>query len=218
MDIGKDDDENDVINEYGIFKLNGHETTVDNILRSLEEGKTVVIDTSLLGGKEEIFVATIIVDYLFKRYKRYKYNGTLENYPIITIVIEEAPRVIGKKVLEARENIFGTIAREGRKFNIGLTAITQLPSVIPREILANMNTKIILGNEMGPERRAIIESAAQDLSDNDQNIASLDKGEAIVTSNFAKFAIPIKIPLFSEMIKGDRKKEKNKKVIKRSPF
>ena len=54
-----------------------------------------------------------------------------------------------------------------------------------------MNTKIILGNEMASERAAIINSAAQDLSDEDRTIASLDKGEAIVSSIFAKFALPI---------------------------
>jgi len=99
------------------------------------------------------------------------------------------------------------IAREGRKFNIGLTAITQLPSLIPRPILANMNTKIILGVEMAPERQAIIESASQDLSSDARNIASLDRGEAIITSNFARFAIPIKIPLFEELVAKEAKVE-----------
>jgi Zn-dependent oligopeptidase len=64
-----------------------------------------------------------------------------------------------------------------------------------------MNTKIILGIEMANERQAIIESSAQDLSSDSRSIASLDKGEAIITSNFSRFAIPIKIPLYSEVIK-----------------
>jgi len=63
-----------------------------------------------------------------------------------------------------------------------------------------MNTKIILGNELSSERSAIIDSASQDLSADDQNIASLDKGEAIISSNFTKFAIPIQIPLFEDYI------------------
>lgn len=93
-------------------------------------------------------------------------------------------------------NVFGTIAREGRKFKVGLVAITQLTSMIPRDILANLGTKIILGNEMIQERKAVIESAAQDLSKDMLNIAGLDKGEAIISSVFVPFAIPIKIPLF----------------------
>ena len=72
-----------------------------------------------------------------------------------------------------------------------------------------MNTKIILGIEMEPERNAIIESASQDLSKDGRNIASLDIGEAVITSNFTKFAIPISIPLFDKKYTG-RFKEKAK--------
>ena len=204
------------ITEHGIYKLDGYESTVSEIIKFLKEGKTVVIDTSLFAGAEEIFVATVIVEKLFNTYKRHKFKNELYNFPIVSIVLEEAPRVIGRKALAVSDNIFGTIAKEGRKFNIGLIAITQLPSIIEREILANMNTKIILGNEMGPERRAIIESAAQDLSDDFQNIGSLDKGEAIITSNFTKFAVPIMIPLFDDLIKKSHKKS-GPKIKRGSP-
>ena len=71
-----------------------------------------------------------------------------------------------------------------------------------------MNTKIILGLEMKPERMAIIESASQDLSDDDRNIASLDKGEAIISSNFVKFALPIKIPLFDDVVASKKVEKK----------
>ncbi|KKK92265.1 hypothetical protein LCGC14_2704660, partial [marine sediment metagenome] len=150
------------LTENGIYSSSGYEQTTHAIIKSLSNGKTVIIDTSLLEGAEEIFIASIIVEGVFKEYKRLKFQDKLQDRPVISIVIEEAPRVIGKKVLESIDNVFGKIAREGRKFKIGLIAITQLPSIIDREILANMNTKIILGNEMGPERRAIIDSAAQD--------------------------------------------------------
>ena len=211
-------DDNDEIIENGQYVLNGYETTVYNIINSLKVGKTVVVDTSLFEGAEEIFVATIIVENIFNDYKRLKFRDELEDKPVISIVLEEAPRVIGKRVLQTRENVFGKIAREGRKFKIGLIGITQLPSLIDREILANMNTKIILGNEMGPERRILIESSAQDLSDDNQTIGSLDIGEAIVTSNFTKFAIPIKIPLFEDLIDGkENTKSEVPKIKKSSP-
>jgi hypothetical protein len=73
-----------------------------------------------------------------------------------------------------------------------------------------MNTKIILGNELKYEREAIINSASQDLSTDDQNIASLDIGEAIISSNFTKFAIPIHIPLFEDYIKQSEPKKRLK--------
>jgi hypothetical protein len=75
-----------------------------------------------------------------------------------------------------------------------------------------MNTKIILGNELASERQAIISSASQDLSTDDKNIASLDIGEAIVSSNFTKFAIPIQIPDFNELASIAQPKGKREKT------
>ncbi len=187
----------------GVFDLNAGESTIENIVNDLEQGKVVVVDTSNFAGAVEILIGSLITAEVFRKYKYYKINGTLEQKPVISIVLEEAPRVLGREVIERGQNIFSTIAREGRKFKVGLTAITQLPSLIPREILANMNTKIILGIEMKPERQAIIESASQDLSDDDRTIASLDVGEALVSSNFAKFALPVSIPFFEEFAKKD---------------
>lgn len=209
--------ENVTIQGNGIYSLTGYESTVDDIKKFLVEGKTVIIDTSLFTGLEEIFVATIIVESVFYHYKNLKFKDKLKGKPVITIILEEAPRVIGKRILEVRENIFGKIAREGRKFKIGLIALTQLPSLIPREILANMNTKIILGNEMGPERTILTQSSAQDLSDDSQTIASLDIGEAIVTSNFTKFAIPIKIPKFEDLFEEKEKEHSSRPVKKGFP-
>ncbi len=186
----------------GIFDAISGETTISDICSELENSKTIIIDTSSFSGAVEILIGSLVATEVFNKYKGYKLKGELKDKPVISIILEEAPRVLGREIMEKGPNIFSTIAREGRKFKVGLIAITQLPSLIPREILANMNTKIILGVEMAPERQAIIESASQDLSQDNRNIASLDIGEAIITSNFAKFATPIKVPLFEEFAKS----------------
>jgi len=178
----------------GIFDTTAGETTIGDITTTLEQGKMVIVDTSAFQGSIELLIGSLIASKVLDRHRQYSLQE-MRSRPVVSIVLEEAPRVLGKEVLERGPNIFSTIAREGRKFNVGLVAITQLPSLIPRQVLANMNTKIILGIELRPERQAIIESAAQDLSSDERMIASLDKGEAIVTSNFLSFAMPIKVPL-----------------------
>ncbi|MEM2110103.1 MAG: ATP-binding protein [Candidatus Odinarchaeota archaeon] len=183
-----------------VFSFDKGYSTVNDIVDALEKGKIVVLDTSRIPDMAELLIGVIIVSEVFRRYQNYKYTGELENKPVISVVIEEAPRVIGSEILSKGDNIYSTVAREGRKFQVGLMAVTQLTSVIPKTILANMNTKIILGNEMSLERNAIIECAPQDLSEDSQTIASLDKGEAIISSSFTKFAIPVKIPFFEEYI------------------
>jgi hypothetical protein len=198
------DEEQAIVSRHEVFDSTTKGlNTVDDIVRDIEQGKVVVLDTSRLGDEAELLVGNIIASKVLQKYKDAKALGELDRKPVATIVIEEAPRVIGVDVLTSRnDNIYSTIAKEGRKFKVGLTAITQLSSVIPKTILANMNTKIILGNEMKQEREAIIASASQDLSEDDKNIASLDKGEAIITSIFVPFAMPIKVPLFEDIVKN----------------
>ncbi|ADP77340.1 protein of unknown function DUF87 [Methanothermus fervidus DSM 2088] len=197
---------NHVLSHEDVFVENGR-NVIEDIVNNLEKGKIVIIDTSQMSEEAGILVGSAIIENIFRRYQRYKAEGELNKKPVIGIVVEEAPRILGKDVLKDGQNIYATIAREGRKFNIGLIAITQLVTPIPKSILANMNTKIILGNEMPSERSEIIGSSPQDLSDDDRAIASLDKGEAIVSSIFTKFAVPIYIPLFEDYIEKDEKSD-----------
>jgi DNA helicase HerA-like ATPase len=208
------DDQGNLVCRNKVFSETVGLTTTRDIVKALEEGKKVIIDTSRLLDEAELLIGSIIANEIFTRYQSYKSEGKLEEKPVIGIVIEEAPRVLGTRVLSTiGENIYSTIAREGRKFRIGLIAVTQLVSLIPEEILANMNTKIILGNELATERQAIIKSAAQDLSEDDQTIASLNKGEAIVSSNFTRFAIPIQVPLFENYVRELVVKENSKTIF-----
>ena len=210
------DDSNTVHSRTSVFSTSMGQSTLKDILDGLENGKKIILDTSLFTDEVELLIGSVILHELLYRYKNYKQEGMLDNKPVVSTVIEEAPRVLSSEVLTSRgNNIYSDIAREGRKFKIGLIAITQLASLIPKTVLANMNTKIILGNELVSERSAIINSAAQDLSADDRNIASLDKGEAIISSNFTKFAIPIQTPLFEEYAKQFEKttsKEKRRFV------
>ncbi|KPJ83569.1 MAG: hypothetical protein AMS17_17335, partial [Spirochaetes bacterium DG_61] len=195
------DENGEVQCSTGTFSSTRGESTLSDILRKLDEGGKIIVDTSLFSDQVELLIGSIILNEALNRYKMFKQKGILDEKPVLNAIIEEAPRVLGAEAMARGSNIYTSIAREGRKFKVGLTAITQLTSLIPRSILANMNTKIILGNELKAEREAIIDSASQDLSQDDQNIASLDIGEAIITSNFTKFAVPVMVPLFENYIK-----------------
>ncbi|MBI3412717.1 MAG: ATP-binding protein [Candidatus Aenigmarchaeota archaeon] len=184
-----------------VFDISGGEKTIDDVCRLLSTGKKVVMDTSMLMDEAELLVGSIIANRILEVYKAKKAENRLKEFPVVSIVIEEAPRVLAENKINEANNIYATIAREGRKFKVGLIAITQLSSVIPKEIMANMNTKVIFGNELAVEREAIISSASQDLSKDGKNIASLNKGEAIISSIFTNFAIPVKVPLIDELAK-----------------
>jgi len=204
----------DRVKGRGVFDFGSGESTVQDICFALESCKSVVIDTSVFSGQVELLIGSVVTHEMLSKYKQAKLNGELGGKPVVSIVLEEAPRVLGKDVLASGSNVYAQVCREGRKFNVGLVAITQLPSLIPKELLANMNTKIILGIEMASERQAIIESASQDLGSDGRMIGSLAKGEAIITSSFLPFALPLSIPFFPDIVakrlndeKGDIKSD-----------
>ncbi len=174
---------------HGVFDPVAGTNTIPDIGRRLLEGAVVIVETASLSDAAEILMATLLTTDVYERWKRERPSR------VLSVCLEEAPRFIGEDAIKAGPNVFSQIAREGRKFGVGLVAITQLPSLIPRQVLANINTKIILGIEMSPERKAIIESSPQDLSKDDRVIASLQKGEAIITSTFTAFATPVRVPL-----------------------
>ena len=63
------------------------------------------------------------------------------------ITIEEAHKFLNHEV--ANQTIFGTIAREMRKYNVTLLIIDQRPSGIDEEVMSQIGTKItcLLDNE-----------------------------------------------------------------------
>jgi len=65
----------------------------------------------------------------------------------LVITIEEAHRFLNPEI--ASHTIFGTIAREMRKYNVSLLVIDQRPSGIDTEVMSQMGTKItcLLDNE-----------------------------------------------------------------------
>ncbi len=186
-----------------IFSQESGLDTLDQMIDDLIDGKTVIVDTIRLVDEAELLIGSMIAHTVFERYLCSKAEGSLDNLPTITIVIEEAPRALAAETIRTKgESIYSLIAREGRKFNIGLLAVTQLTSVIPKPILTNLCTKIILGNELKSETETLIDSSSQDLSSEQHNISSLDIGEAIITSIFTKFAVPVKVPYFDDFITG----------------
>ena len=65
----------------------------------------------------------------------------------LVITIEEAHRFLSQEL--AGQTIFGTIAREMRKYNVTLLVIDQRPSGIDEEVMSQIGTKItcLLDNE-----------------------------------------------------------------------
>jgi DNA helicase HerA-like ATPase len=175
----------------------------DQVYEALTNGNVVLVDTSNLGEAEELLISVVLARAVFERNKRtFADPDEFKKLPEFLITLEEAQRVLGSVSPGGRGNVFATIAREGRKFKTGLCAISQQPKLIDEEIISQFNTLFILGLADKGDRNILRDSAKQDVSQLSNEIQMLMPGEALITSPFTPFAIPVKIHLYENYLKN----------------
>ena len=122
----------------------------------------------------------------------------IDALPHINFVIEEAPSVLNPERIRFG-SVFRDISRQGRKFQIGLTVISQQVTAIDEGILTQINTEITmaLGNET--ERREAIRNASADLYGFEKELQVMGKGQAILTASYKDVPLPMQAPLYDAM-------------------
>lgn len=120
---------------------------IPQMMEFLDRGVSVIIE---FGNYTSTFcyllLANIITRHLHELYveKTEKFLGThrKEDEPKkLMITIEEAHKFLNPQA--ARQTIFGTIAREMRKYYVSLLVVDQRPSGIDDEVLSQIGTKIV---------------------------------------------------------------------------
>ncbi|HLB65066.1 MAG TPA: ATP-binding protein [Anaerolineales bacterium] len=125
---------------------------VDDIFRRLNMGTSVVLEFGTYGNTLAAYV--LVANFLTRRiHSRYVQQKNLaagrkadEPRPVV-IVIEEAHKFLDPQI--AGHTIFGTIARELRKYNVTLLIVDQRPSGIDDEVMSQIGTRVtcLLDNE-----------------------------------------------------------------------
>ncbi|NQT04761.1 MAG: ATP-binding protein [Dehalococcoidia bacterium] len=140
-----------MISRFPFIEPQAPDNAVARILEYLDRGINVVLEF----GRYTDITAYILVANLLTRRIHSQYRDRMEKAmgeettkpkPLV-ITIEEAHRFLNPEV--AARTIFGTIAREMRKYNVTLLVIDQRPSGIDAEVMSQMGTKItcLLDNE-----------------------------------------------------------------------
>ncbi|HEX9824114.1 MAG TPA: ATP-binding protein [Actinomycetota bacterium] len=181
----------------------GQPSLSERIVSELQNGLSVLVETSGLSSMEEVLVASVITRRVMDSYSNAYLDDreAFEALPPTLIALEEAQRVLarGKR---SDENVFPRVAREGRKFKVGLCAVSQQPKLIDDELLSQFNTFFVLGLADEKDRNILRASSKQDVSDLGPEIQTLMPGEAIVTNLDAPFALPARIHLYEEYLKS----------------
>lgn len=121
-----------------------------------------------------------------------------DELPYVNVVIEEAPSVLNPERIRFG-SVFRDISRQGRKFGIGLTVISQQVTAIDQGILTQINTELTmaLGNE--EERRAAVRNASADLTGFERELQVMGKGQALATASYRDIPLPTQAPNFDTL-------------------
>lgn len=121
-----------------------------------------------------------------------------DELPYVSVVIEEAPSILNPERLKFG-SIFRDISRQGRKFGIGLTVVSQQVSAIDGGVLTQINTELTmsLGNEN--ERREAIRNASADLMGFERELQVMARGQLLVTGSYSDVPLPTQVPSYDVM-------------------
>ncbi len=185
-----------------VNSLNGADA-VDTMMDYIDRGIHIVLEFGRQTGMlAYLLVANILSrriheQYVTKSEKFYASQNPEDQPRHLVITIEEAHKFLNPAT--ARQTIFGTIAREMRKYYVSLLVVDQRPSGIDEEVLSQLGTKItaLLNDEKDIQGVLTGVSNASGLR---SVLASLDsKQQALVFGHAVPMPVVIKTRDYDEI-------------------
>ncbi len=148
---------------FGFLREQVPEDPVRRILEYLDGGVSVILEFGRYGNSLEayILVANYITRRIHEHYVRRKeaaQGGRGEEPRPLVITVEEAHKFLDPAV--AQHTIFGTIARELRKYNVTLLIVDQRPSGIDPEVMSQIGTRVTCLLDDEADIRAVFSGVA----------------------------------------------------------
>jgi hypothetical protein len=122
-------------------------SVIDQMMEYIDKGINIIVE---FGNYTSTFIYLLMANIITRRIHT-QYIEKTENFlgsqrkedepKKLMITIEEAHKFLNPQA--ARQTIFGTIAREMRKYYVSLLVVDQRPSGIDPEILSQVGTKIV---------------------------------------------------------------------------
>ncbi len=151
------------LHRFGFLVDRADDDPISRILNYLNSNKSVVLEFGRYGN--DLVAYILVANYITRRIHR-AYVDRKEAYlggqgqeprPLM-ITIEEAHKFLDPAI--ARHTIFGTIAREMRKYNVTLLVVDQRPSGIDPEVMSQVGTRITALLDEESDIRAVFTGVA----------------------------------------------------------
>ncbi len=170
-------------------------TAILQLTGATADGATVkVVDIS--GAPNEVAgTLTALVCRLLFNYKVWQTKAERERDPVL-IVCEEAHRYVpdrGDAQYKEAQDAVRRIAKEGRKYGLGLMLVSQRPSDVESTVLSQCNSWIILRLTNGADQDHVRRFLPDSLSGIARMLPSLGRREAVFVGEAAALPARIKI-------------------------
>ncbi len=166
-----------------------------DLLEAVKPGRVNVIDLSRVDEDAADVIASHLLRRILQARKAHRVTGNGLPYPIF-VIVEEAHILAPRDEDTLSKYWLARIAREGRKFGVGLCLVSQRPKKIDPDILSQMNNKIIL-RIVEPSDQKYIQAASETLSDDLlEQLPSLNTGEAILLGPMVPLPTLVRIDLY----------------------
>lgn len=186
---------------------------VETVLENLKNKKVIIVDLSLKDNLEASLISTILVKKLFENNKaeftkleeiQSEFFEQPKGVIKATIFVEEAQNVLSEEFVRTNANPFVRIAKEGRKFGLGLVAITQRPSAISEEIRSQAENFFVMHMGNSKDIKALVDSNIN----YDGVISRFIQSETIsgnlyMVSANQSFVIPLRVIWFEKMVRDN---------------
>ncbi len=143
---------------YSFINDKSADDSVNRILEYLQAGTSVVLEFGRYGS--DLGAYLLMANYLTRRiHRRYvelkeaAFGDKNKGPRPLVITIEEAHKFLEPAI--AADTIFGTIARELRKYNVTLLIVDQRPSGIDPEVMSQVGTRVTLALDNEEDIRAV---------------------------------------------------------------
>ncbi len=175
---------------------------IDQLLQCLEAGKHVVIEFGSQSNLLSYMLATNMITrrihgiYVKKAEKFLQTKNVGDRPRQLVITIEEAHRFLDSAIVH--QTIFGTIAREMRKYFVTLLVVDQRPSGIDNEVMSQIGTRItcLLNDEKDIEAIFTGVSGGQNLR---SVLAKLDsKQQALVLGHAVPMPVVVRTRAYDQ--------------------
>ena len=187
--------------------LDRYEHVIDyyapDVVDQLKLGRVNVVDLGQVDEEAADVIVSHSLSSLLSSRKRYTTRGEGIPFPVF-VVLEEAHILAPKDRSTLSKYWISRIAREGRKFGIGLCLVSQRPKALDPNTLSQMNNMIVL-RLVEPSDQRYVQEASETLSEDlVEQLPSLNVGEAIVLGMMVKIPALVKIDKFEgKLIGGD---------------